>query len=78
MHILVIEDEKKTAAYLRKGLSENGFVVDVAEEGEEALYLAETRHYEAIIVDVMLPVRDGWSIVAEIRRKRVSTSFCVM
>lgn len=68
MHILIIEDEKKTAAYLRKGLTESGFVVDVAEEGEEGLFLATTREYDLIILDVMLPKRDGWSVISEIRR----------
>ncbi len=65
---MVIEDEKKTAAYLRKGLAENGFVVDVAEDGEEGLHLARTGGYLAIVCDVMLPGRDGWSVVSELRR----------
>jgi two-component system copper resistance phosphate regulon response regulator CusR len=68
MRLLVIEDEKKTAEYLRKGLSENGFVVDVAEDGETGLHLAVSSDYDLIIVDVMLPGRDGWSIVTELRR----------
>ena len=68
MRILIIEDEKKTASYLRKGLSENGFVVDVAEQGEDGLHLAATEEYDAIILDVMLPMRDGWSVLSELRR----------
>ena len=68
MKLLVIEDAKKTAAYLRKGLMENGFVVDVAEQGEEGLHLAQSGDYDLIILDVMLPVRDGWSVLAELRR----------
>jgi two-component system, OmpR family, copper resistance phosphate regulon response regulator CusR len=66
--ILVVEDEKKAARFLRKGLSENGFVVDVAAEGEEGLHLATSAEYDLIILDVMLPERDGWSILGEIRR----------
>lgn len=67
MHILVVEDEKKTAAYLCQGLSEKGFLVDTAERGEEGLALARTQHYDLFILDVMLPERDGWSILSEIR-----------
>ena len=68
MHILIVEDDRKTAAYLRKGLSENGFTVDVADKGEDGLHLARTGDYDLIILDVMLPERDGWSIIAEVRR----------
>jgi len=68
MKILIIEDEKKTAAYLRKGLGENGFVIDVASQGEEGLFLARTGDYDLLILDVMLPERDGWSLIAELRR----------
>jgi two-component system, OmpR family, copper resistance phosphate regulon response regulator CusR len=66
--ILVVEDEKKTAAYLRKGLTENGFVVDLAASGDDGLHLARRGDYEAIVLDVMLPGRDGWAVVAELRR----------
>ena len=68
MRILVIEDEPKTSAYLRKGLSENGYVVDCAVDGEEGLHLAQTSPYNLVILDVMLPQRDGWSVIAELRR----------
>jgi two-component system copper resistance phosphate regulon response regulator CusR len=67
MKVLVVEDEKKTAAYLQKGLTENGFVVDVADRGENALHLARTRGYDLLILDVMLPGRDGWSVLRELR-----------
>jgi two-component system copper resistance phosphate regulon response regulator CusR len=68
MRILIVEDESKTAAYLRKGLSEHGFVVDVATQGNDGLHLALTGHYDLVVLDVMLPQRDGWSIMAEMRR----------
>jgi two-component system copper resistance phosphate regulon response regulator CusR len=68
MHILVIEDEKKTAAYLEKGLIESGFTVDIADNGEEGLKLAREQTYDLIILDVMLPKRDGWSVISELRR----------
>jgi two-component system copper resistance phosphate regulon response regulator CusR len=68
VRILVVEDEKKTAAYLRRGLTENGFVVDVAGQGEEGLQQALAGAHDVIILDVMLPQRDGWSVLAELRR----------
>ncbi|EIC29855.1 MULTISPECIES: heavy metal response regulator transcription factor [Methylococcaceae] len=69
MRILIVEDEKKTAAYLQKGLSEHGFVVDSCHDGEEGLLLAATVEYDLIILDVMVPLRDGWSVLAELRRR---------
>ncbi|HEY7160871.1 MAG TPA: heavy metal response regulator transcription factor [Acidobacteriota bacterium] len=68
MHILIVEDERKTAAFLRKGLTENGFVVDVSHDGEEGLELALHREYDLLILDVLLPRREGWSILLELRR----------
>lgn len=68
MHVLVVEDEPKTAAYLSKGLSEAGFSVDAAHDGEEGLSLANTGDYDLVILDVMLPQRDGWSVIEEMRR----------
>jgi two-component system copper resistance phosphate regulon response regulator CusR len=71
--ILVVEDEKKAAAYLRKGLGENGYVVDLAADGEDGLRLARTGSYELVILDVMLPGRDGWSVLGELRREGLQT-----
>jgi two-component system copper resistance phosphate regulon response regulator CusR len=68
MRILVIEDEKKTAHYLGKGLTENGFTVDVSRAGDEGFRLARAGGYQLLILDVMLPGRDGWSILADLRR----------
>ncbi len=73
MRILIVEDESKTAAYLKKGLSENGFVVDTASEGDSGLRLAESNEYDLIILDVMLPKEDGWTILSEIRRRGKQT-----
>lgn len=69
MRILIVEDELKTANYLRTGLSESGFTVDVADNGEDGLHLALNHHYDLIILDIMLPKKDGFSILVEIRRK---------
>ncbi|MCS7046224.1 MAG: heavy metal response regulator transcription factor [Gemmataceae bacterium] len=73
MKILVIEDEKKTAAYLRKGLTENGFGVDVAPDGPAGLRLALTGTYQLIILDVMLPGLDGWAVLSELRQAQRHT-----
>jgi two-component system, OmpR family, copper resistance phosphate regulon response regulator CusR len=67
MKILIAEDDQKTAAYLRKGLGEGGFAVDVAENGADAMILATTANYDVIVLDVMLPQCDGWSILAKLR-----------
>ena len=67
MRLLIIEDETKTAAFLSKGLTESGFVVDIEENGEEGLLLALSKSYDLIILDVMLPGRDGWSILTILR-----------
>ena len=68
MRILIVEDEPKTAAYLRKGLEENGFVVDVASRGDDGLLMARTVVYDMVILDVMLPGLDGWAVVAAVRQ----------
>lgn len=67
MRILIVEDEDKTAAYLFKGLSESGFIVDVAKDGEDGLFLATNQHYDLVILDVMLPKLNGWEIIKQIR-----------
>ena len=69
MRILIVEDEPKAAAYLKKGLSESGFVVDTASEGNTGLSLAELNEYDLIILDIMLPGRDGWGVLSEIRKR---------
>ena len=74
MRILVVEDEKKTAAFLAKGLREAGFAVDVAIDGETGLQRARTTKFDLLIVDIMLPRKDGWDVVAELRRDGVRTS----
>ena len=68
MKILVIEDEKKLASYLQKGLNSEGFVVDVAHNGIDGLHLATEGHYELIILDGMLPDLDGLGVLAALRQ----------
>ncbi len=67
MRILIIEDEAKTAAYLRQGLIESGFGVEVCANGEEGLQQALLMNPDLIILDVMLPRRDGWSVLTALR-----------
>jgi two-component system, OmpR family, copper resistance phosphate regulon response regulator CusR len=69
MRILIVEDEEKVSSYLRKGLTENSFTVDTADNGVDGLHLAQTGSYDLMILDVMLPGRDGWSIIEEMRRQ---------
>jgi two-component system copper resistance phosphate regulon response regulator CusR len=73
MKVLIVEDEAKTAAYLKRGLEENGFVADLAYNGDDGIHLAQNKSYDLIILDVMLPIRDGWSILADLRRREITT-----
>jgi two-component system copper resistance phosphate regulon response regulator CusR len=70
MKILVVEDEPKTGDYLRQGLIEAGFVVDLARDGLDGLHLGEQGDYDLAILDVMLPRLDGWQLLAALRRTR--------
>jgi two-component system, OmpR family, copper resistance phosphate regulon response regulator CusR len=67
MKILVIEDEIKTAKFLKRGLNEAGFVVDVAGDGLQGLYLAREVDFDLLILDVMLPGLDGWQVLTRLR-----------
>lgn len=69
MRILVVEDEVKAADYLRKGLGESGYVVEVAHNGVDGQFLAQESDFDLVILDVMLPGIDGWQLLQIIRRK---------
>ncbi|HEY8330569.1 Transcriptional activator protein CzcR [compost metagenome] len=69
MRILVVEDELKTADYLRKGLGESGYLVEVALNGLDGLHLIQESEFDLIILDVMLPGLDGWQLLQVIRRR---------
>ena len=73
MRIVLIEDEKKTAAFISKGLEEEGYTVDVASDGEAGLQLALATHFDLLLIDVMLPKKDGWAVVEELRRQGAHT-----
>lgn len=68
MKILIIEDERKTANFLKKGLSEAGYIADVVGDGLEGLHLALEVDFELIILDVMLPALDGWQVLTRLRQ----------
>ena len=68
MRILVVEDEKKLATYIKKGLEENHFAVDLSYDGEEGLFMLNTNEYDLVILDILLPKKDGLEILREIRK----------
>ncbi|MCK9189456.1 heavy metal response regulator transcription factor [Acidithiobacillus sp.] len=70
MKILIIEDEPKTAAFLKKGFTEEGDIVDIASNGTDGQHLAATGDFDVIVLDVLLPQRDGWWVLQEIRKRR--------
>ncbi|MEJ6078418.1 heavy metal response regulator transcription factor [Vibrio sp. 1-Bac 57] len=69
MKILIIEDEPKTGQYLRQGLTESGFIVNLSSNGIDGLYHATSQHHDLIILDVMLPDLNGWQILAQLRKQ---------
>lgn len=68
MKILVVEDEKKSATALEKGLKETGYDVDLADKGDSGLQMALDHDYDLVVLDIMLPGRDGWSVMSEMRK----------
>jgi len=78
MRILIIEDEAKTASFLSKGLKENGFLVDTVDNGIDGLSALEQNNYDLAILDIMLPLLDGWSVLAVIRNKDIQTRILLL
>ncbi|MEJ2103862.1 MAG: response regulator transcription factor [Ignavibacteriaceae bacterium] len=72
MRILLVEDEKKVASFIKKGLEEEFYSVDVAHDGKEGFQLAMVEEYDLIILDIMLPVKDGFTLLKELRNEKVS------
>lgn len=73
MRILIVEDELRLAEVVKKGLTEDGFAVDMAHDGEEGQYLAESEEYDLILLDIMLPKIDGITLCKNIRKKNIKT-----
>ncbi len=73
MRVLIVEDEKKTASFIRKALQAEGFSVDVCGNGEDALNFASLTPFDALVLDIMLPGRDGLSVLAQLRERNNNT-----
>src|SRR3954471_11784189 len=73
MRVLVVEDEKKTASFVRKALQAEGFAVDVCHNGNDALAAAMTTAFDGIVLDIMLPGRDGLSVLRQLRERKNGT-----
>ncbi|MBD1555728.1 heavy metal response regulator transcription factor [Vibrio sp. S9_S30] len=78
MKLLVVEDEEKAGAYLKKGLIESGYSVDLSTDGVDALYLATTNEYDLIILDIMLPKLNGWQLLHTLRSSDFSTPVIIL
>ncbi len=78
MKVLVIEDDREAASYIVKGLSESGYVVDIAHEGREGLFMASSGNYDALIVDRMLPAMDGLAVIAALRAADIGTPVLIL
>lgn len=78
MKVLVIEDDRDAAAYIVKGLSESGYVVDHAAEGRDGLFMATDAGYDALIIDRMLPGMDGLAVIAALRAANVGTPVLIL
>jgi DNA-binding response OmpR family regulator len=78
MRILVVEDSRRLAGIIKRGLLEEGYAVDNAFDGEEAQYMAETTPFDVIILDVMLPKKDGVTLCRELRAKNVNTPILML
>jgi DNA-binding response OmpR family regulator len=73
MRVLVVEDEKKTASFIRKALQAEGFATDVCHRGDDALAAASSTPFDGIVLDIMLPGRDGLSVLRQLRESRNAT-----
>ncbi len=78
MRILVVEDSRRLAAIIKRGLMEEGYAVDNAYDGEEAQYMAETAAFDLIILDIMLPKKDGIALCRELRAKKFNTPILML
>jgi DNA-binding response OmpR family regulator len=78
MRILVVEDDKKTASFIKKALQEEGFAVDLSHQGKEAFALAVSTPFDAIVLDIMLPGTDGLSVLRQLREKKIATPILLL
>lgn len=66
-HILIVEDEARIAAFLEKGLRKQGFSTKVAQDGEQAVFFAQSEEFDLLLLDLGLPIKDGWTVLKELR-----------
>ncbi|WP_432697682.1 heavy metal response regulator transcription factor [Marinobacterium sp. YM272] len=78
MKILIVEDEEKTGSYLKQGLTESGYVTDLATRGIDGLHLATTEEYDLIVLDIMLPEINGWHILEALRKRGDETAVIIL
>jgi len=78
MRVLVVDDDRRLCAVIRRGLLEEAYAVDLAYDGEDGEYLAEVNPYDLIILDIMLPVKDGIEVCRELRAKKISTPILML
>jgi DNA-binding response OmpR family regulator len=78
LRILIVEDDKQIASFMQKGLSENGFAVDHADNGEDGLHLALNEPYDVAIIDLMLPKLDGLSLIHQMRQHKIATPVIIL
>ena len=78
MRVLIVEDEKRIASFIQRGLKEERYAVDLAPDGEQGLYLAGINSYDLIILDIMLPGRDGIAVCQELRRNKIDTPILML
>jgi heavy metal response regulator len=78
MRLLVIEDEKKVASFIKKGLEEEHYAVDIAEDGETGLYMAEVNEYDLIVLDLMIPKIDGLEVLKRIRANKNNVPILIL
>ncbi|MDQ8182952.1 response regulator transcription factor [Pelagicoccus sp. SDUM812005] len=78
MKVLVVEDDEKLSGFIQKGLEAEGFVVDLCRDGDDGYALATTREYDAMVLDIMLPGRDGLSILRNLRERDIGTPVIVL
>lgn len=78
MRLLIVEDDKKIASFVKKGLKQEGFAVDHVTDGEDGLHLALHEPYDAAVVDIMLPKLDGLSLIEEMRRNKINTPVLIL
>src|SRR5947208_6079981 len=78
VRVLLVEDESRVASFIARGLREQTYAVDVAPDGEQAVYLASVNHYDVLLLDLMLPIKDGYAVCRELRARGFHTPILML